>query len=215
MLALAAGLTLLFPSRIGPLPDGMHTPILAFELACSQAEIESMFGAPRTPQRSAWRRAMDLGNYADFLFLVAYGAFCVTFSRALAASGDRAAELGRSLAPLPSLMDVLENLQLLAITRALGGDYATALSRLQFFTWCKWVLLALLCTTWIPSLWSRGVLGRVAAVLAAFTLGVTALAFATRGIAAELMALGSAVTMCVALLLAAAHGWTRMRTPRE
>jgi hypothetical protein len=213
MLAVGIGLTLLFPSHIGPLPDGLRTPILAFELARTREEVETMFGAPQPSERSAWQRAMDRGNYADFVFLVAYGAFFVTFSRALSASGDRVAELGRSVAPLPSIMDVLENWQLLAITRALGGDYAEALSRLQLFTWCKWFLLAVLCATWIPGMWSRGALGRVGAVLAALTLAATALAFFTRGIAAELMVLGSGLTSLAALVVAFRSAKSEARAP--
>lgn len=200
---MAVGLTRIFPARMGPLPAGMRTPIVAFELARTREEVETMFGRSHAPERAAWQRAMDRGNYADFVFLLVYGAFLVSFSRALAASGSRWAELGRRLAPLPAAMDVFENLQLLAITRSLGSDYAEALSRLQLFTWGKWFALAIVCVAWVPALWSRAIAGRTTAVLAVFTLATTAAAFVTRGLAAELMTRGVGLTLISALIVAA------------
>lgn len=200
--ALALGLTFIFPSKMGPLPQGMRTPIIAFELARSVDEVETMFGAPESAERAAYVRAMDRGNYQDFAFLVLYGLFFMALSRALIESGSKSAQWGRWLASLPSAMDAMENVQLLAITRSLGGDYAEALSRLQIVTWAKWIGIALIFATWIPALWSRGVAGRVTAGLATFTLLATITAFFTRGVAAELMALGVGLTVLGALTFA-------------
>jgi hypothetical protein len=116
---------------------------------------------------------------------------------------DLHGQLALRLAAIPSAMDVAENLQLLAITRSLGGDYSEALSRLRLCTWCKWGAIALVCAAWIPGMWSRGWTGRVGALLATLTVLATASAFVTRGVAAELMALGTALTMIAALTLAA------------
>lgn len=197
-IAITIGLIGLFPAHMGPLPAGMRTPIVAFELARTHEEVESMFGPPASPEREVWRRAMDLGNYADFAYLLVYGTFLVTFTRALAAPRARLA----ALAGIPSGMDVAENLQLLAITRALGGDYDEALRRLQLFTWGKWFAIAAVCAAWIPALWSRGKLGRAGAAFALFTLITTVTAFWARGVAAELMPVGVALTLTSALMLA-------------
>jgi hypothetical protein len=57
-------------------------------------------------------------------------------------------------------------------------------------------------------LWSRGWLGRLGAGLAALNAVATVLALATRGVAAELMGLGSGLTVIAATTLA----W---RSPRS
>jgi hypothetical protein len=204
----AFALTVLFPLQMGPLPSGMRTPILAFELARTQQEVETMFGPPQAPERAAWQHAMNVGNYADFGFMLVYGAFFLLFSRALATAGARFARVGAALAAAPSALDVLENLQLLAIADNLGGDYAAALSRLSLFTAFKWLSIAVVYASWIPGLWSRGWLGRLGAGLAALNAVATVLALATRGVAAELMGLGSGLTVIAATTLA----W---RSPRS
>jgi hypothetical protein len=205
-IATSIALVMLFPPRMGPLPDGMRTPILAFELARTRDEIETMFGAAAGPEREVWRHAMNAGNYADFAFMVIYGLFFFSFARALAAvSEHRSLRFAPYLAVLAPVMDVLENLQLLAITDSLGGDYAGALSRLQLFTWCKWIPIAILYACWIPALWGRGAVGRVGALLATLTALTTALALAMRGAAAELMALGSGLTVIAAVVVAFQH----------
>ena len=200
--ALGVALTLIFPAHMGPLPSGMRTPILAFELARTRHEVETMFGAPEAPERVVWRQAMDLGNYADFVFMLAYGLFFVLMSRALAQSGSQISQYSWRVAALPALADVLENLQLLAITRALGGDYAGALAWLPLFTWLKWLGVAAVYAAWIPGIARRGALGKVGALLAALNALATLAAFATRGVAAELMGLLGALTAIAAVTLA-------------
>lgn len=194
-------LTLIFPRVMGPLPGGMRSPIIAFELAQSPAEVETMFGAAGSDERAAYVRAMDAGNSRDFLFLVVYGLFFMLFSRALVEAGGKSAAWGRRFAAVPSAMDAMENVQLFAITGSLGGDYSDALSRLAWFAWLKWFGIAFVFASWIPALWSHGMVGRFTAFCAALMASMTVVAFFTRGTAAELMAMGVAVTMLGALTL--------------
>lgn len=196
VLAITVLLGTLFPRTMGPLPDGMRTPVVAFELARSAEEVERMFGQQGSAERAAWAAAMDRGNLADFAFMVLYGAYLLLFSQALVKLGARARWMVL-LAPLPPLVDVLENLQLLRITDRLGGDYALPLSRLAWFTWGKWLSLALILTLWIQPLWRLGALARTAALCAGLTGMLSLLALFVRGLAAELMAAGCAVTMIV------------------
>ncbi len=191
-----------FPREIGPLPAGMRTPIIAFELARSRDEVETMFRGQGDYDRDVWTRAMDAGNTYDYLFLVLYGLFFMAFSRGLMDAGSKSARVGRAIASLPSAMDALENLQLLAITKALGGEYGEALGRLAWLTWAKWLGIAVIFASWIPALWSRGTLGRITAALALLTVISTVTAFFVRGVAAELMGLGVALTVLGALTFA-------------
>jgi hypothetical protein len=198
-------LTLMFPREMGTLPAGMRTPIIAFELARSRSEVEAMFGGPGEYERDMYKAQMDSGNRADFVFLVLYGMFFVAFSRALVERGGVAAKVGVRLAGIAASMDVIENIQLLAITNRLGGDYGSALSRLQWVTWLKWFAIALIVASWVPALWALvgrdRVSARTTAGFAVFTTLMTVAAFLTRGVAAELMALGVALTMLGALTL--------------
>lgn len=201
LLAMTLLLGSLFPHAMGRLPDGMKTPVLAFELAHSAAEIERMFGPQDSAERTAWVTAMDRGNLVDFAFMVLYGAYLVLFSQALLRLGARSRWMVL-LTPLPSLLDALENWQLLSITDRLGGDYAAPLTRLAWFTWGKWLLLALVLTLWIRPLWRLGALARVAALCAGLTGMLALLALFVRGLAAELMAAGCAVTMILSWVTA-------------
>src|SRR5262245_61303473 len=56
----------------GPLPPGHRSPVLAFELASSPAEVEALFAEPDSPRRTQIAAAMDRLNAADFAFLLAY-----------------------------------------------------------------------------------------------------------------------------------------------
>lgn len=198
----ALALTAMFPREMEALPTGMRTPIIAFELARSSSEIEEMFGRRND---YSYVRQMDAGNQADYGFLVVYGLFFLFFSRGLLESGGRSARLGRAIALIPSVMDAIENMQLLAITKKIAvhdTDYASELSSLALFTWAKWIGIALIFASWVPALWSRGTVGRVTAVLAGFTGASTLAAFFVRGVAAELMALGVGLTVLAALTFA-------------
>lgn len=227
-LTIAIALVFLLPMSMGAAPEGLHTPILAFELARTTGEIETLFGAPGSEERAQWVAAMDRGNTLDFVFLVAYGAVLFLVSRTLRRERDArsrepddaaptlpgavapvptetvrtAPSLGERLAFVAPLADVFENVQLFAITGSLGGDYAEPLGRLVLFTWIKWCALALVMATWIPSLWRFGRVGRVAAFSIAITALATAVAVVLRGVAAEVMSLGVAISLFFVLVFA-------------
>lgn len=169
----AAAMVPTFPTEkeMGPLSPGFHSPIIAFELAANRAEVETMFKQPGSPQREALRLAMDRGNQLDFVFLVLYAGLLGTVALGLA---RRAAAW---LAPLAAAADVLENLQLSAITRALGSDYEAALAQLQVWTRIKWGALALALAWLAPALIRRSRFERAVAIWCGLT-GLLAVAAA-------------------------------------
>src|SRR5690242_1042675 len=83
LLVLSAIAALSFPQSVGPLPKGFSTPILAFELARTRAEVETMFGPEGSSERIRYKRALDRGNAVDFALLLAYGSLLSLFARAL------------------------------------------------------------------------------------------------------------------------------------
>ncbi|MCA9612934.1 MAG: hypothetical protein H6722_04970 [Sandaracinus sp.] len=211
-LAIAIGLLFVLPTSMGVLPEGMQTPIVAFELARSPAEIEAMFGDPGSTERAAWVAAMDLGNQIDFGFLLAYGAVLFLVSRALRReSGRTTHSLGERLAFVGPLADVFENVQLLEITSSLGTDYRDTVGRLMLYTWIKWIAIALVMLSWAPTLLTLGRPGRIAAGTIVITALATASAVVVRGIAAEAMSLGVVLSLVCILVLA----FVRARKPDE
>jgi hypothetical protein len=162
----AVGLVSLLPSeaQMGPLPAGFHSPIVAFELAANQDEVETMFKQEGSAEREALRNAMDRGNQADFIFLILYAGLLATVALGL---GQRTVAFG--LAPLAAAADVVENLQLLAITRALGADYAAPLAQLQIWTRIKWGAIALALAWLTPALLRRSRYDRAVGMWCALT----------------------------------------------
>jgi hypothetical protein len=144
-----------------------------------------LFASPASVERAGLARAMDLGNEIDFAFMGAYGGFLALFG--LAVARDRGARLHvvTLLGPLGALFDVCENVQLLAITKALGGDYSGALSRLMVFTWLKWETLAVAMLLLAPWLIRRDLVCRVVAALCLLSSVAGLAAFFARGAIAE------------------------------
>jgi hypothetical protein len=196
----AVAVTLSAPRAMGPLPEGLVTPVIAFELARDEAEIERMFGAPHSAERRAFRASMSTSTWLDFGLLMAYGALLAGIAASFAAREQdparrQRARLAMSLAVVAAVLDALENRELLEIVRGLDADhgYALPLARLPLYVWPKWVALG----TWFvllagPLFGARGAF-RVAACAGACGALASLGALAVRGVFAEVMALGIAL----------------------
>lgn len=190
LLLCAIAMMAMFPAEAGPLPRGFGSPVLAFELAASREEVEALFAQAGSHEREQLRRAMDRGNQLDFAFMVLYSALLAAVALGLARAGSPRLRMSALLAPLATAADALENVQLLAITRALGADYSEALSRLQVWTRVKWGCLALALVWLVPALYRGDRFDRGTAIVCALT-GVAASAAAyQRAYFMELFALG-------------------------
>jgi hypothetical protein len=205
----AAGIavTVASPITMGPLPQGMHTPVLAFELATTVDEIETMFGERHSLERVQRASAMAQGTHLDFVLLTLYTLLLAGVARkllpALGRSPTSPIALRRTRAALTlavaaGLLDVLENRELLAILEVLlrnTSDYEDALARLSWVAWPKWIAISAWFVLLSPELLRAGGALRVAGacgLIAAFACG---LAVDGRGLAAEVMALGIALGM--------------------
>jgi hypothetical protein len=177
------------PGHAGATPPGMRTPILVFELARTRAEVEALFGPPGSLFRAELVRRMDLGNAIDFLFMPLYGGLLAVVALALGALHGRRYRLAAALSVFAVTCDALENAQLFAITRALGGDYDAALARLRVFTWLKWGTLAF-CMAWLGPALLRGTrLERVVGALGILVGTLAIGAYLDRALFAEAFAL--------------------------
>jgi hypothetical protein len=207
MLGLSIVLQVVFPRAMGPLPPGLHTPVLALEIARSPDELETMFGAPRSPERAQWIAAVDRGNQLDFLFILVYGAFLILCARAFETRRPPLARFAIALALVAAAGDAVENGCLFAITSRLGSDYAGPLSMLIMATWLKWLSIATCLALLAPSLLVRGRWGKLTGWLAAATLPIALLAAALRGVAAE--------TLLIAITLAFLSLWVEALRSRR
>lgn len=184
-------MTVIGPRPTAPLPAGFFTPVLAYEFAAEEAEVTDLFAPLGQPAGEAVRADMDRVNRLDFLYILLYGGFLVTFALTCARlTGRRLFVAAAVLAVAIMVADVLENTQLLAMTARLGtGDLAPNLARLHWFTWLKWGGLAL----WFLLLWPyfgrAGRWGRVIGWASLLPLLLGVVAFVRPGLASELFAL--------------------------
>lgn len=207
VIAAAIAVTLASPLAMGPLPDGLRTPVLAFELARTEDEIEAMFGERHGIERAQRVSAMRTGTCLDFVLIGCYAWLLSGVARRLLRAlglglgmptALRRTRAAVTLAWAAAALDVLENLELLAILDGVVGNtsrYAAALDRLQWLVWPKWIALAAWFVVLAPELFmAKGAL-RVAAVAGVIAAAACGFAITERGLFAEAMALGVAVGM--------------------
>lgn len=209
-------LTLVGPRPTAPLPDGYLTPILALEFARSTADVAQILGADETQQR-ATAAAFDMVNRLDFIYIIFYGLMLLMFAVvAHRLTGDRWALGAAALAVVVMAADVLENLQLLAITREFGiADIEDNLSRLWGWTWFKWGGLAVCLLLLVPVL-RQGVgahrrLSRAIAVAAIVPAVLVIPAYRMGGLSAESLAL----SIGLVFLLLTIFSWRRLPLAAE
>ena len=209
--AFAIATTVASPRVMGPLPEGLKTPVLALEIAESVDEIEMMFGAPGSAERASWVSGMRAGTYLDFGLITFYALLLAGVARrilpALAEVGRgrelqstalRRTRIAASLAIAAAVLDALENRELLSILAAVEAgtrDYQATLLRMQWLVWPKWIALAAWFVALAPELMhARGAL-RVSAIAGVLGAIACVTAATQRGVFAELMAFGIAVGM--------------------
>jgi hypothetical protein len=193
---------LVFPQTSPGQIEGLRSPIIAFEFAKTVEEINTLFGPAGSPEQAEMVQKMNQGNMLDFLYMLLYSGFLVSFS--IAAKKQRPMGLwpvAVGLALLALVSDMLENLQLFQITNNLtSGDFVDSLTRLHWFTWLKWGSLAfyfLVISVWLLG---NGRFGKFIAVVAELTFLLGLFAFAARGFITELFALSVALTFLLMII---------------
>ncbi|MFO0683755.1 MAG: hypothetical protein U0234_16975 [Sandaracinus sp.] len=179
VLGLALLSPLLTPTPCGDLARG-YPPIVAFELARSQADLDALFGAEASTCRDTLVQAIDLADWVDtFVFAPSYGLFLALFFASVRARGERAARLGIGLAVTAVAFDLLENACLLTLTGSLDAG-STAAALLPWMTGVKWVALGLAA---LPEAWvflrREGLAPKVGAAMALVAPVGVALALAS------------------------------------
>ncbi len=140
-IGIAVAMIMTFPAT-ADLPRGFWTPVLAFELARSEDDLDFLAGTDAEAARL--RGQMDAGHRWDMAFPVAYGGFLTLILLQLAFDRERLMWLGVPVALATIPADIRENLVLLDITATLeqGRSAADLLPALDAATWAKWGALA-------------------------------------------------------------------------
>jgi len=208
--ALTLVLSAIGPRPTAPLSPGFITPVLAFEFATSEAEVTGLFTPVGQPAGDAVAAAMDRVNRLDFLYIALYGGCLVAFALTSARlTGERRFTVAAMLALGIMAADVLENVQLLAITGRLGAQTIEGqLALLRLFTWLKWGGLAAWFLLMRPFFHSRGGLARVIHLVTLAPATLAVVAFVRPGLVSEFFAL----TIGFMFLLLTLYSW-RFRQP--
>jgi hypothetical protein len=191
-----------FPQTAPGQIEGIRSPIIAFEFAETVDEINLLFGPAGSPERADMVRKMDQGNKLDFLYMLLYSGFLVSF--VIDANKQRHMPLfyvAVGLALLAFVGDILENSQLFQITNNLASsDFVDALTRLHWFTWLKWGSLAFYFS--VMGVWflGNGRFGKLIAAVSELTFLLGLFAFAARGFITELFSLSVALTFLLMII---------------
>lgn len=118
-----------------------YAPIVAFELARSESDLQAIFGAPGDPCRDEMIARMDSINWLDVLvFIPAYGTFLVAFFLGMRARNVPLTGLGVKLALAAIVTDLIENPCLMLLTPRLDAT-SIWLTLLPWATGAKWLAL--------------------------------------------------------------------------
>jgi len=200
VLALSLYILPKFPADGAGFAAGYGSPVIAFEMARSVADLQAVFGMPDDPDRPRRIAMMDDGNIWDYPFMVAYGAFIFLFLRAAARAGGRSLWLLFALLGLIATgADAVENMILLGLTQDL--EAARDIGWLAIPVWLKFFSImisgaaaGIVIATQGRHFWR--VLGGIA-TLSALTVMVS---FADPAAYGALLTLG--ITVCWVIMLA-------------
>ena len=137
-------LTQVFPQSGHDIAPGYGAPVLAFEFASSQADLEAIFGFFTDPEQVTRLAAMRTGNERDYLYMLLYAGFLVSGCIALWRELRLRALLAAAVLPIAAaLCDAWENWLLFDIQAAFTlGDYSPAMASLPYPVAAKFLLLA-------------------------------------------------------------------------
>lgn len=133
-----------FPQTGHDIPPGYGAPVLAFEFAGGQADLEAIFGFYTDPEQVTRLAAMRTGNERDYLYMLLCAGFLVSGCLALWQELRLRALLAAALLPVAAaLCDAWENYLLFDIQAAFTlGDYSPAMASLRYPVAAKFLLLA-------------------------------------------------------------------------
>ena len=132
------------PQPCGSLPKD-YAPIIALELARTQADLDAVFGSTEGTCRTAMIEKMDAINWIDaLLFVPIYGAFLLFFFTGMRERDLRLGNAGIAASWIAILGDYFENTCLMQLTPSLDAT-SVWFTLLPWATGIKWLALGIGC----------------------------------------------------------------------
>lgn len=202
IVAMSIVLTTVYPSTAPYMPAGFSTPIIAFEFIRTSQEVQQFFGAPNSPERETMVRAIDLGNYLDFIYMLLYSLFLFLFLiKCTGKTRTRDLYVRAGFVPLVLIGDFLENVQLLRITAKLQtGNFENELYYLNIFTWQKWGGIAFIFLLLTPYFLQGNLYTKFIGIFAIIPCILGILAYFHRSVLNELMSLSVAIMFALIII---------------
>lgn len=121
--------------------DANYAPIIAFELARNEADLQALFGTEDNLCRAEMIARMDAINWVDVLvFIPIYGIFLVFFFVGMQERNAFLGRVGVKLAVTAIVTDYVENLCLMQLTPRLDAS-SVWMALLPWATGAKWLAL--------------------------------------------------------------------------
>jgi hypothetical protein len=196
LLLLSLSGSFLEPVKVcGPLPAN-YQPIIAFELARSVEDLQTIFGASGGECRAKIAERMDLTNRIDsIVYIPLYGAFVILYLLGARSRNPRIGNLAVAIAAIACVGDYFENLCLFQLSAS--PDVASAsLTGLAWATGVKWLGLGI-----------AGAIGGYLADIRNAALGFAVRVAGTIGLVGAIAAMISPARFGPYLSLAIALGW--------
>lgn len=132
-----------FPDTTAASSPGYGGPVMAFEMARTQADLEAVFGVESDPMQIARLVAMRSGNEQDFVFMLLYAAFLGSAAMAFRHEVPRRIMIiPVALAFVAAGADAYENILLADIqAQFAAGSFSEALNRVAWPVWFKFFAL--------------------------------------------------------------------------
>ena len=196
------------PVPCGPLKSN-YAPIIAFELARTESDLQAVFGSEPSECRTILIAKMDGVTLIDmFVFVPVYGLFLLCFMLAMRSRDLQLANAGIALTVLAVVADYVENACLMQLTPALdAGSVWFAL--LPWATGIKWLALGGISAAAGSIYVKRRPRNILAAVLCLLSFAVTIAAIAAPATFGSILSPGVAVGWLTFFLTAAAGAFRK------
>ena len=186
MLISSIVLLLFNPKPQNNLPDGFHTPIIAFEFIKTPQEVKHFF---QVSDLDTYMYKFDMVNKLDFIFMACYAMFLASMAWTFyKITGFWSMLIAAALSLVAWPADALENMQIAKIAAHYQqGDIQEYLHYLNIFTWLKWGALAGAFLIMSNYFYKKGIFNILAALVMTATFVLAMIAFWQRSFINELM----------------------------
>ena len=168
---LSIAVYIIYPNQVPSLEYGFHVPVVAFEFIQSSSQVDAFFGVSSgAPETDFVQQSMKYGSYFDYLLLVVYFIFYVTFLLKIRVTHKTFFYIiPVSFALLAMVADGFQNYYIIQINDLLNtGNYLSFIPKLVQASWIKYFSLALVYWMLLHFFMNQEFMGRLIGILGIF-----------------------------------------------